>query len=292
MAKMAEVEWLGEHGSATMTEASLNKVCLHTIVGNPPAHAAHFSVWGNGHIGQSRDTKFQSAANLHGNDDVIAIECDDTGPEFGDWDHNNSKEVPYFTAAQIESIAEILVWAYYVHGIPLVACPDSKDSSEGIAYHRQGIDGNFLAEGYAYPGRVPGGEVWTNFPGKACPGDRRISQIPAIIHRARVLAGLEPAPVPNPIDNEEEDGMKTYYVHGDDPGFMPAPHQTTTWGDAVFLVEATVDGLKRRHVSPDEWWAANAAGAKLSEHPQAWVDSLPWGAKEGLFWWENEEEGS
>lgn len=210
MARMPGVEWVGEHGSATMTESSLNKVCIHTIVGNPPAHAAHFSTRADGHIYQSRDTRFQSAANLHGNDDVIAIENDDTGPEYGSWDHNNPKLVPYFTSAQVEAIAKICVWAYRTHGIPLVACPDSKDSSEGIAYHRQGIDGNFIEEGYRYPGRVPGGEVWTNFFGKACPGDKRISQIPAIIHRARVLAGLE-----NPIPVWTENDVPVFLMRGD-----------------------------------------------------------------------------
>lgn len=190
MARMPGAEWLGEHGSAVMTEASLNKICLHTIVGYAPAHAAHFSVRADGHIFQSRDTRFQSAANLHGNDDVIAIENEDHGKAFGTWNTNDGHAVPAFTDAQIEANARIFAWGYRTHKIPLVACPNSKDASEGIAYHRQGIDGNFLAEGYRYGGRVVGGEVWTTSPGKVCPGDRRISQIPSIIHRARVLVGL------------------------------------------------------------------------------------------------------
>lgn len=192
MARMPGAEWVGEHGSTLMTEASLNKVCVHTIVGNPPAHAAHFSVRADGHIYQSRDTRFRSAANYYGNDDVIAIENDDHGPEFGTWNVNDGHAVPGFTAAQIEANARIIAWANKVHGIPIVRCPDSKDASQGVAYHRQGIDGNFLAEGYAYGGRVAGGEVWSTSRGKVCPGDRRIKQlIERIIPRARVLAGLE-----------------------------------------------------------------------------------------------------
>lgn len=190
MARMPGAEWLGEHGNTAMTEASLNKVCLHTIVGYAPAHAAHFSVRADGHIFQSRDTRFQSAANLNGNDDVIAIENEDHGPAFGNWDTNDGHDVPGFTDAQVEGNARILAWAYKTHKIPLAACPNSKDASEGVAYHRQGVDGNFIAEGYRYPGRVPGGEIWTVSPGKVCPGDRRISQIPRIIQRARVIAGL------------------------------------------------------------------------------------------------------
>lgn len=103
-------------------------------------------------------------------------------------------------------------------------------------------------------------------------------------------------PNPNPpavFQVEEEDEMKTMYVHGDAEGFMPAPHETTTWGDAVFIVEATADGLKRRHVSQEEWHAASAAGAVLSKHSQEWIDSIPFGTTAGLFWWEdNEEDGN
>lgn len=190
---MPGAEWLGEHGNTLMTEASLNKVCVHTIVGYAPAHAAHFSVRADGHIYQSRDTRFRSAANYYGNDDVIAIENEDHGPAFGAWNTNNGHAVPGFTSAQRESIAKILTWAHKIHKIPLVACPDSRDASEGIAYHRQGVDGNFIAEGYAYGGRVAGGEVWTTSPGKVCPGDRRIKQLlELIIPRARVLAGQVP----------------------------------------------------------------------------------------------------
>src|SRR5262245_40646711 len=105
MARMPGTEWLGEHGGTPMAEASLNKVCVHTIVGNPPAHAAHFSVRADGHIFQSRDTRYQSAANLNGNDDVIAIENDDHGPEFGAWNTNDGHAVPGFTDAQIEANA-------------------------------------------------------------------------------------------------------------------------------------------------------------------------------------------
>lgn len=279
MARMPEAEWLGEHGSTAMTEASLNKVCLHTIVGNPPAHAAHFSVRADGHIFQSRDTRFQSAANLYGNDDVIAIENDDHGPEYGTWDTKNGHAVPGYTDAQMWGIAKILVWAYRVHGIPLEQCPDSKDGSEGIAYHRQGIDGNFWAEGYAYGGRVPGGETWTKSRGKVCPGDRRISQQPEIIRRARQLAGLDPSP--EPALPKEDDVVKTYYVRGDATSKMPAPHQTLSWGDAVFLVEATADGMKRRHIQADE---LKAAGVTPTICTQAWVDAIP--CPDGLFPWE------
>lgn len=102
-----------------------------------------------------------------------------------------------------------------------------------------------------------------------------------------LLGYASPQPVETPM--EEEDGMKTFYVRGDDQGQMgesaPAGYEATKWGDAVFIVEATADGMKRRHISADEWKAAETAGAKVSVHNQAWVDSIPWGAQEGLWPW-------
>lgn len=171
--------------------ARYDVVCAHTIVGNDPAAAAHFSVRSDGFVTQSRDTAYQSAANYEGNHRVIAIETDDMGPEFGAWNINDGHAVPAWTTAQCEAIARILVWCHRTHGIPLTLAPDSRPTSRGIGYHRQGIDGNFA--GYAYPaGRVSGGERWSKVFGKVCPGDRRIRQlIEIVIPRARVLAGLE-----------------------------------------------------------------------------------------------------
>jgi len=186
---MPGAEWVGpHHDNGEMQRYDV--VCVHTIVGNPPAHAAHFSTRADGHIYQSRDTRFRSAANKDGNHRVIAIENDDWGSPFPAWNDSDGHAVPSFTSQQVEAVARICAWAHKTHGVPLVRCPDSRPGSRGVAYHRQGINGNFLAEGYRYPGRVTGGEVWTRFRGKVCPGDRRIAQLPQIIVRARQLAGL------------------------------------------------------------------------------------------------------
>lgn len=99
---------------------------------------------------------------------------------------------------------------------------------------------------------------------------------------AALLFGVQPTPAPAEL--EEENGVKTFYVKGDSTGQMTLPgHTNLKWGDAVFLVEATVDGLHRRHVSADE---LAASGATPVQRPQAWVDSIPFGEKQGLFWWE------
>lgn len=186
MARMPGTAWVGpHHDNGVMSRFDI--LCFHTIVGYAPAHAAHFSTRGDGYIYQSRDTAYRSAANLNGNYRVIAVETEDHGSAFGSWSGSN---VPAWTAAQVEAHAKIAAWAYQAHGIPLVACPDSRATSRGVAYHRQGIDGNF--SGFAYGGRVSGGELWSSSFGKVCPGDRRITQlINQVIPRARQLAGLE-----------------------------------------------------------------------------------------------------
>jgi hypothetical protein len=188
MAVMPGVEFTNSAVGAGMSRYDI--VCIHTIVGYAPAHAAHFSTKANGHIYQSRDTKYRSAANLNGNYRVLAIENEDHGPAFGPWNTNDGHQVPGFTEEQIESIARICAWAYQRHGIPLVLAPNSRPDSRGIAYHRQGCDGNFAS--YDFGGRVSGGELWSSSAGKVCPGDRRIHQlIDRIIPRARRIAGLD-----------------------------------------------------------------------------------------------------
>lgn len=184
MSRMPGAEWQGEeHGSRLMDRYDI--VCIHTIVGYAPAHAAHFSTTGAGELMQSRDTRFRSAANFDGNHRIIAIENADHGPEFPKW---AGSDVPPLTDNQIDRCAEVLAWAHIEHGIPLQLCPDSRPGSRGLAYHRQGIDGNF--ESYRFPGRRTGGEVWTEHRGKVCPGDRRIAQLPIILARAQdILEG-------------------------------------------------------------------------------------------------------
>ncbi len=192
MARMPGAKFVGEHGSAGMSRFDI--VCIHTIVGLAPAHAAHFSTAADGTIFQSRDTAFQSGANRDGNPRVIAIENEDRSSAFPSWDKDDGHAVPDFTDAQVEAIAQICAWASQTHGIPLVACPDSRSGSRGIAFHRQGIDGNF-GPPFKFRGRVSGGESWTFATGKVCPGDRRITTLlDRIIPRARQIAGGVAAP--------------------------------------------------------------------------------------------------
>lgn len=182
MALMPGALWHGERSPKILMDR-YDIVCVHTIVGFAPAHAAHFSVFGDGTIVQSRDTRYRSAANLNGNHRVIAIENEDHGsPAFPAW---TGSDVPPLTDAQVEADARILAWAHTEHGVPLQLCPDSRPSSKGLAYHRQGIDGNFGS--FRFPGRVPSGENWSSSFGKVCPGDDRIEQRTDILRIAQSL---------------------------------------------------------------------------------------------------------
>jgi hypothetical protein len=234
-------------------------VCIHTIggPGGPPIASAHFSTDADGRIFQSRDTRFKSEANFEGNGRVIAIENQDTGGPFPKWDREDGHAVPPFTPQQIEANAKICAWAHQEHGILLEPCPDSRPGSRGIAYHRQGNDGNW--ETYAFGGRVSGGEKWSRKGGKVCPGDARIRQIPQIIKRARVIAGLDAPEV------MEDDDMQL--IKGDSH-------------PAVFVVVWSHPGtIAVRKRVPNEndpgFQAALAAGYSVRTVPQAVIDAIP-----------------
>ena len=214
MPRMPQAEWLGEHAPVqsdgkrrTMTRWDI--VCVHTIVGFAPAHQAHFSTWKNGKIGQSRDTAFRSAANLDGNHRVIAIENEDA-----------AQDVP-LSDEQVEACAKILAWAHRQHGVPLQLCPDSKPGSRGLAYHRQGIDGDF--SDFDFPGRVAGGEVWSESRGKTCPRDTRIRQLHLYLARAKdIVNGDDMTPedftkiramIREELEAERADAARAVWAH-------------------------------------------------------------------------------
>ena len=82
-----------------------------------------------------------------------------------------------WTANQVEWAANILAHLHNTEGTPLQDMGNSLASSRGFGVHRYGID----------PYRVAGGEVWSSSYGKACPGDAKVRQIPAIVARAQEI---------------------------------------------------------------------------------------------------------
>jgi GH25 family lysozyme M1 (1,4-beta-N-acetylmuramidase) len=103
-----------------------------------------------------------------------------------------------------------------------------------------------------------------------------------------LLYGQQPTPAPIELAMEDDEMAKYCLIKGNNQNSMPPPHQGSKYGDAVFLLESTVEGLIRRHVSADEYHALVSSGMKVSEHPQAWVDSIS--LPLGLFPWETTEE--
>ncbi|TCO32302.1 N-acetylmuramoyl-L-alanine amidase [Kribbella orskensis] len=160
-------------------------VCLHIAVSNaaslynyfnqPGNPTSHFYVRSTGNTNgmadfeQYVDTKYRAPANLEGNPSLISIE---TQGGVGD-DLNNP-----WPATMVKRLAWIIAECHRIHNIPIQAMPNSRPESNGVGYHRQGVD----------PYRVAGGELWSTSYGKVCPGQVRINQIPSIITLARTLS--------------------------------------------------------------------------------------------------------
>lgn len=158
----------------------------------PGKEDSHFYVLKDGSCEQYVDTLFEAFADLDGNDGTISIE---TQGGMG-----NANAEPW-TAAQLETIAQIYIWAHRVHGIQLKLATSSHlgEASKGLSWHRLGCDGNFPALPNPLAGRNQrgGGMRYTKHFGKICPGDQKILQIPGILNRALQLAGA-PVPAPKP----------------------------------------------------------------------------------------------
>ena len=167
-------------------------ISLHTMVGSLTgtdgmwrrtgytASHSHFGVGGNGECWQWQDTAYRAAADYNGSHRIISVETADVGAPFAAWNLNDGSAVPAWTAAQCETLAQLIAAMCKAHNIPCVLIPDSKPGRRGIGYHRLGVPGYM----------VSGGEQWSTARGKACPGNRRIAQIPSIISLAQqILAG-------------------------------------------------------------------------------------------------------
>lgn len=147
---------------------------VHTMVGTIEGTESYFSHAGNpySHFGvpaagkawQWQDLSYRAASDLNGNPFCISIETEDKGPEFPTW---SGSDVPRWTDAQAETLAQLIAWLCVRFNIPPVLVPDSINGRHGPSYHRLGID----------PWRVANGVLYSSSFAKACPGDRRIAQL-------------------------------------------------------------------------------------------------------------------
>lgn len=195
IAPMAEWHPFSGKGSTPLTH---DIICLHTMVGTLAgswswANAAgraywHFGIGGRGECWQCHPLEYRSAANLYGNWHVIPIETSDMGEGLFPVPWGN----PPWTQAQLNRIIQLVAWLCARFNIPPNLIPDTLPGRRGIAYHRQGIDGNYS------DGRVPGGELWSKADGKVCPADPRINQLKTIVIPGvrALLNGQVPTPEP------------------------------------------------------------------------------------------------
>lgn len=184
-------------------------VCLHTMVGSlagtdsmfqkggTSGTESHFGVGENGEIYQWVDTAYTADANYLGSGYVISIETADYGGSFGRW-NTSGDNVPYWNAKQIAAIVKIIVWACKTHDIPIRQMSDV--TQRGIGYHAMGVPRNGL------PSKLMGTRYqWSKYPGKVCPGRKRISQIPEIVRLAQ--GGTTPATPTESTDSRGVLGM-------------------------------------------------------------------------------------
>ncbi len=159
---------------------------MHSFFNVDGQATPHFFVNDRGEAEQYIDTDFRSSAVLDGNHDCITVESSDNFP----WADG---QVPDWTPAQDEWLAELIVWCHQKHDIPIERLPSSVPGKSGVGWHRLGIDGNF-PDGLL-SGRVAAGEHWSTSGGKVCPGDRKIRGIvERIIPRAQELMNGDDMP--------------------------------------------------------------------------------------------------
>lgn len=131
---------------------------------------SHFFIRKDGVVEQYRDTGYEADANYKANSFVEGgvrkgyISVETQGYEEGEW-----------TAAQIQAIKELLLWANKTHSIPLKKCATPTDP--GVGYHTL----------FGAP------SAWTPF-SKSCPGPDRKRQFADVLVPWMVAVTAPPPP--------------------------------------------------------------------------------------------------
>lgn len=124
---------------------------------------SHFHVQSDGGVEQYIDTNVRADANYKANARAISVETQDDGDATQPW-----------TAAQLDALIALAVWAHREHGIPAVICP---------AWDKPGLGHHTL---FGAPG------PWTPV-AKSCPGPARKRQFVEVITPKVAAATSAPA---------------------------------------------------------------------------------------------------
>lgn len=166
------VERFNPGGDKAVIRVKGRGVCFHVAVslaaslfnyfnqpGNP---CSHFYVRLDGTVEQYVDTNYRAPAQLQGNPTMLGIET--AGGV------TNADTEPW-TNAQLIGLVNLTKWLESIDGFPLKLMENSRLPTEGLGWHRLGIN----------PWRVSGGELWSESEGKVCPGSKKIEQIRTVI---------------------------------------------------------------------------------------------------------------
>lgn len=165
---------------------------IHTMVGTlegthswfdaPGRPYSHLGLAGDAYTRQWQDMRYRAASDLDANGHSVSWECEDSGPGFPRWDHNDPSQVPAFTDEQADALIVQLSWGCHRFRLPRSAIRTTCPHERGIAWHRLGID----------PWRAPGCLKTSSSRGKRCPGDKRIAQLENEIIRQVSAPGAPP----------------------------------------------------------------------------------------------------
>lgn len=196
MARYSKAAWKPLPENSTQPKITPKQVILHSAVSKSSSLftffkrrtvvvESHFYIDRDGDVEQYMDTGRKADANRWGNSRAISVET---------WDDGDPDRTPW-TAAQIEALAQLIVWISRTHGIPIRLCKTWL--SPGVGYHVQ-----FGSPGPWTPAR------------KTCPGKARVRQVPQVISRAVEIANAPKKP--KPASKTPTGGGKKYTVRPGD----------------------------------------------------------------------------
>jgi hypothetical protein len=258
--------------------STYNRVNLHVTAGtgspfgffNQPNRASsHLFVYKSGRVEQYVDTAYRAEADGDGNDATISVETE------GAWPASVADTEPW-TPEQVEALAQIYAWAVKTHGIARKVATSSRYGAEskGLSWHRLGIDGNWPSTGNAR-GRLQRGASgvhddrfmhYSSSWGKACPGLKKIGQVPTIFKRAEaILDGRD-----KPAASRDEDRKPVKAPAKPKPAAKPKPKRPN------------VRPLQRAvHADPDNIWGPDTDRLALAvrEASRYGGQDFPYGVK-------------